>query len=214
MNASWLLRTPHFARALLLAAPLLLAHCGGTGEAPGSGGGGGDTCAATNTAAPPPSALTCRPESPAWAPHVVATIRQTFTGDNGTFTDHCASCDTLVKYTCEEGTECDNEELCEPSVTGDVIPMQIACPCVDGRCVTGCPEQGDKMHVEAVVPNGKTTLVHDATGKKYACNSNPECPWTWVEGEVSSLSPTSVCTAGTGAWSLGSCTFEGCALVP
>ena len=146
-------------------------------------------------------------------------------GKNGNFVDHCETCDTLVTYACVTVESDPCTDICESVVTGEVIEKTIACPCADGRCLTGCPELHDVMRVDAIAPSGMTTLTDTSKGRKYECatvdNYTDSFPCDLVpvgtEGGVSYLLDEGVCVTGKGAFNVlfdDHCVYSDCALVP
>lgn len=193
--------------ALLLLAPWLLAHCGAGADEP---------CLTSDRAAHVDDGVSC---SSGWEvdpyPFERSTaIRMSVRGDNGDFTDTCLDgCGAARQFECEVVPWCsDIDDHCGWAESGQVISKDVLCPCVDGRCLSGCPFSGDPMHVEGVASGKNVTLVDETTGRRYACT-----PWgcTPEAGAKVSLDRDSGwCTEGKGAFSIGWCLFSDCALLP
>ena len=186
---------------------LLLAQCGGGGE-------GGEVCPAHDVVVPAPLLVECTPYRDELPPDVSIAIPETLVGSNGVFTDFCAGCDTLVQHSCaSRGRYVDGQDNVETDVTGEVLAGLVRCPCVEGRCVTGCPEVGDVMRVEAITPEA-VTLSDDTTGKRYTCPPRMFCDLSPDFNEVIWVGGTGLCTEGRGAFGFAHCGFYYCTLLP
>lgn len=145
-------------------------------------------------------------------PDVSIAIPETLVGSNGVFTDYCAGCDILVQHGCASRQHyVEGQDNIETDVTGEVFSEFVFCPCVEGRCVTGCPEVGDAMHVEVAGPDD-LTLIDDTTGKRYTCPRPHWCDLSsfvvaWVGG-------SGLCTEGRGAFGPANCELYQCTLLP
>jgi hypothetical protein len=151
-------------------------------------------------------------------------------GDNGTFVDECDANGNLVEYVCDVVTECGpppNPD-CETYQTGQVIPMEFDCDgtCVDGTCVSRCPDFGDMLEYIAVGPTVVFRNLEDS--RLYSCNlifdiqnDNYDCtndPAVSDETVVYSLGlQTEWCTGGAigniGTGNPQQCTYS-CSMVP
>jgi hypothetical protein len=114
--------------------------------------------------------------------------KKTIEGTNGTFVDECDANGNLVEYVCDTETECGpppNPD-CDTFQTGEVIPMEFDCDgtCVDGTCVSRCPEFDDMLEYIAVGPTVvfrnledsrlySCTLIFDIGSDSYDCETDP-----------------------------------------
>lgn len=141
-------------------------------------------------------------------------VRSAATGVNGTFTDACDADGNLTEYLCEV-----RYEACQPNCwdcppcsvsTGQVIPQHIDCngTCVDGTCVTRCPDFGDGLRYLSVDASGDVTFLNLTDQRRYACSltwdatsDSYDCksqPYAGLETQVSSLGLfSSYCAGGT-----------------
>lgn len=104
-----------------------------------------------------------------------STVKETFQGNNGTFTDSCDATGNLVAYGCAY-TIVNAGSSVDPGATyargtGDVRTGSIDCGgrCRDGICPEVCPKKGDSMLYESINPDGSATLTDQRTGWTYTC---------------------------------------------
>jgi len=209
---------------------------GGTGGTDSTGGGTGTTTGGTGSTSGETGstgsglpAFFCEENAPP-TEELNPDEKKEIEGKNGTFVDECDANGNLVEYVCDTVTECGpppNPD-CDTFQTGEVIPMEFDCDgtCVDGTCVSRCPDFGDMLEYIAVGPTVvfrnledsrlySCTLIFDIQSDNYDCATDPAVDDQTV---VHSLGlQTEWCTGGAigniGTGNPQQCTYS-CSMVP
>jgi hypothetical protein len=106
-------------------------------------------------------------------------IVHTYTGTNGTFTDHCDADGNLIDFQCETiSAPCTVAPNCSsalPIHTGRVVPSRaVDCSgtCSAGHCDGRCPLQGDQITFRGIDMQGRDVVHNGSDGRTYACELN------------------------------------------
>lgn len=133
--------------------------------------------------------------------------RETYEGDNGSFTDTCDDGGNLIAYGCDGTYETTGPQATRYYRTnGSVTSTTIDCGgrCVSGACPDSCPALADPLNYTSVAADGSVTLVDLSTGWSYACElyaegSTTDCKTKWHAGDRAAVtSQSGPCPNGAG----------------
>lgn len=153
---------------------LMLAACGGHSELDGTAS---ENAPGGSVGGKTPSAPGAQPQLDVTCPtHGRTAVDQVarYTGDNGTFVDHCDADGNLVRYACGMTSDwvCNDWECytdMQPNST--VVEEKVDCAgkCNAGRCTSFCPATGDVIRYDGVV-NGTHRIFNLTAGFDYQCD--------------------------------------------
>jgi len=100
-------------------------------------------------------------------------LRQSWTGGNGSYTDHCDANGNLVEYGCDAQVVCSLPfSHVPPDIerTGEVVATAVDCngSCSEGACRSSCPDVGDIVtYLE--VDASAASFLNETKGERYDC---------------------------------------------
>ncbi len=107
-------------------------------------------------------------------------VKHTYVASNGTFSDNCDENGNLLDYKCVAETKCGPgpNPACNNLDTGEVASTTVDCAgtCMNGRCDSRCPQQGDHLTFLETQPDGSAVIHNDTDGRAYSCTLQTDSP--------------------------------------